>query len=557
MPKRLNKRSKDKKINKRQMISEAKINIQPEYCSQQMTLPMEMIIMVFSHLKSINDIRNCMLLSKEIRNLMLKSSEVMRNIKIQLKCLYETETAMKVLTAHGRYIRCLSIIAKVKSPQLFKDLLCLVPNLEEFLLERRIVLSQPKYPWSVVYSSWLSTLIYESDKDSSESEEETESEIGDFIDDDDDFIYIPPPSKKLMDYWNNDQDSLDMTKLRALKIDVRDLVYFLQASKNVKNLEKLTIFSYGSIYEEFMFDFICRQHNLKELNVINQKNHHLEFPREDPTPRVTFRLKKFKLLTINPHERNENLTKFLNIHADSLEELHVDHSLSSPSLHVVFEKCHKLQKFTLKSLKNSEIYSRSHRDWILPNVKHFDDQNSMGLNLDTVLKKFPNIESLRCQYIDDSSKKPNKIKALEVNTMNSICFFRDEIMRNMLSNIKNVEHLVIRDASNSEVLLAIFQHLDVMEKMKTFSFRVNPYTRRVYAMGDNETVPKNYMFYKIMADMEKKVVKVSTYIVHRNKELFDIVVETFKGFEFYEFCFDVTKMERIDIEARQAELMEM
>jgi hypothetical protein len=319
----------------------------------------------------------------------------------------------------------------------------------------------------------------------------------------------------------------------------------------------LIIFSHGSTYDDFLFDFICQQKNLKELNVINQKNYYIAFPKEDPTSKVTFRLKKFKLLTTSNEEINENFTKFLAIHAESLEELEVDHSLSSQSLKLTFEKCHKLQKFTLRSDKNSEIYSRSHPDWILPNIKHFDDQNSIGLNLDTVLKKFPNIESLKCQVINDSSRRSNKIKELEVNTMNAICFFREEIMRNTLKNIKNVEHLVIRDARNTQILSRIFKHLDVMKKMKTFSFRVNPYTKRVYSMGDNEEVPKNYMFYKIMADMEKKVVKVSTYIVQQNKELFDILVETFKGFEFYEFCFDVTKMVRIDVKGKDADEAEM
>ena len=195
-----------------------------------------MILKIISNLKSIDDIRNCMLLSKEIKDSMLKSPEIMRNIKIQLKCFYETETAKKVLTEHGRYIRCLSILAKVKSSKLFKDLLSLVPNLEEFLLEKRIVLSRPTYPWSVVYSSWLNELVYESDKDSSDSDDEDEDEHTANEDTDDD-VYVPPPTIKLSDYWNDNENSLDMTKLKALKIDVRDLEFFLKATKNVKNLE--------------------------------------------------------------------------------------------------------------------------------------------------------------------------------------------------------------------------------------------------------------------------------------------------------------------------------
>jgi len=515
-----------------------------------------------------------MLLSKEIKDSMLKSPEIMRNIKIQLKCFYESETAKKVLTEHGRHVRCLSILAKVKSSKLFKDLLSLVPNLEEFLLERRIVLSRPTYPWSVVYSSWLNELVYESDKDSSDSDDEDEDEHTANEDTDDD-VYVPPPIKKLSDYWNDNENSLDMTKLKALKIDVRDLEYFLKATKNVKNLEKLTIFSHGSTYEEFMFDFICQQHNLQELNVNNQKSYYFAFPKEDQTSKVTFRLKRFKLWLTSNYENNENFTKFLAIHAESLEELQVDHSLSPRSLQLIFEKFHKLQKFTLRSDKNSEIYARNHPDWILPNVKHFDDQYSIGINLDKILNRFPNIESLKCQVINDSSGKFHKIKELEVNTLNAvsidkvefpdlklitinqICFFREEIMRNTLSNIKNIEHLVIRDVSNTQILPKIVKYLDVLENLKTFSFRANPYTKRTYEMGDNEEVPTNYMFYKIIADMDKKIVKVSTYIVQHNKELFDLLVENFKGFEFYEFCFNNTKMERINVDVNHAEVMNM
>jgi len=54
-------------------------------------------------------------------------------------------------------------------------------------------------------------------------------------------------------------------------------------------------------------------------------------------------------------------------------------------------------------------------------------------------------------------------------------------------------------------------------------------------MGDNEKIPTNYIFYDIMADMEKNIVKVSTYIVHHEKEIYDLLVENFKGFNFHEF----------------------
>ena len=134
-----------------------------------------------------------------------------------------------------------------------------------------------------------------------------------------------------------------MTKLKVLKIDVRDLENFLKATKNVKNLEKLTIFTtqyYPITYEEFMFDFICQQHNLKELNLINQ---YFKFPEKDQISKVTFRLKRFRLLLTSDYKTNENFTNFLAIHAESLKELEVDHSLSPQSYQLIFEKFHKLQ----------------------------------------------------------------------------------------------------------------------------------------------------------------------------------------------------------------------
>jgi len=342
-----------------------------------------------------------MVLSKEIKDSMFKSLEIMRNVKIQLNCFYESETTKKVLTEHGRFVGCLSILAKVKSAEFIKNLLSLVSNLEEFRLERRVVLSRPTYPWSVVYSSWLSNLISKSEPKDNEP------------------IVLFPIKKRLSDCWNCSDSSLDMKKLKVLKIDVRDLEYFLNATKNVKNLEKLTIFTthyYPIAYEEFIFDFICQQHNLKELNLINQ---YFRFPEKDQISKVTFRLKRFRLLLTSDYKTNESFTNFLAIHAESLEELEVDHSLSPQSHKLMFEKFHKLQKLTLKSDKNSEIYSRN-PNWILPNIKHFDDQNSLGINLDKVLKRFPNIESFKCQVINDSSGKFHKITDLEVNTWNPV-----------------------------------------------------------------------------------------------------------------------------------------
>ena len=268
---------------------------------------------------------------------------------------------MKIFREHARLIR----ITKVGSEKHFKDSLRRVLNLEDLSLESKI-------------------------------------------------------SEKLF-HWNNDKDSSDMVKLNALTIDVRDLGYFLKTTKNVKNLEKLTIFSYDSTHELFMFDFICQQHNLKELNVINHENIYLTFPKVDPTSKVKFRLKKLKILTkYEQAVENENFSKFLAFHAESLEELEVDYSLSSQSLKLVFEKSKKLQKLILLSDKNSQIYSRNQRDWTIPTVKHFKDLNSDGIDLEMVLRKFPNLETLKCDVLNNSSKRPNKIRNLEMNTMNGV-----------------------------------------------------------------------------------------------------------------------------------------
>ncbi|KAL7023680.1 hypothetical protein ACKWTF_012739 [Chironomus riparius] len=475
--------------------------MEPEHCDQLPILPIEMILEIISNLNTIEDITNCMLLSKEIKTSMLKSTKIMRNIRFNLKRYHESDITMKIFKEHAKFIRCMNITSFSCNDN-FKDALNQIPNLEDLSFESKLgIRCLP-----------LST---------------------------------QPSNKKLSDYWNDYGDSSDLTKLKALKIDVRDLTHFLKLTKNVKNLEKLTIFSYDSTHEDFMFDFICQQHNLKELNVINHENIYLSFPKVDPTSKVKFRLKKFKVLTKwDRAVENEHFSKFLAFHAESLEELEVDYSLSTQSLQLIFEKSNKLQKLILSSDKNSQIYSRNHRDWTIPTVKHFEDLNSDGIDLEMVLRKFPNIERLRCDILNNSSKRPNNIKYLEMNTMNGYCIVRQEIMRNTLSDLKNLEHLVMLKL-HTELFSRISKHFDVLEKLKTINYRVKSFNPNIIETDDNEIVPKDYKCYKIKADFEKKTVKVSTYIVHHDKELFKNIVKSFKGFDFFEFCFDVMKIKRI------------
>lgn len=79
----------------------------------------------------------------------------------------------------------------------------------------------------------------------------------------------------------------------------------------------------------------------------------------------------------------------------------------------------------------------------------------------------------------------------------------------------------------------MYKNVHTNTKMYTISYEEDQ-SRRTYRMGDIDQIPRNYIFYDIMADMDKKIVKVSTYIVQHEKEIYNRLFEDFKGFNFHE-----------------------
>ncbi|KAL7012281.1 hypothetical protein ACKWTF_014741 [Chironomus riparius] len=89
------------------------------------SLPTEIIIKIISSLDDIQDIRNCMLLSKNIRDSIFKTSKIMRKVLVSLN----SSEASEFLNFRGNSIRCLKI--QSHNEDNLKLIFRKVPNLEE------------------------------------------------------------------------------------------------------------------------------------------------------------------------------------------------------------------------------------------------------------------------------------------------------------------------------------------------------------------------------------------------------------------------------------------
>lgn len=524
-----------------------------EQMDLKLSLPVEVIVKIISNLTDIEDINNCMLLSKEIHNAMFRTPEVMRNILYSFDCILDSDDYHKFLKSNGKFVKCMKLLFYSDEEKMLKEFLSETPNLEELTLENSApvirVYKRPRRGCFCCGPGRLANLM-------------NDNGPADEIPDDD--------SNFEAEYWQpTEKNCVELPKLVSLHIERRDIKHFLKMTKRVNSLIKLSVTAAGFGEDHIMTNFVSKQDRLKDLSFnVRETRSTLYFPSHDISSDIQFKLKKLQLHS-SCNSSSKHFSKFLDAQTGSLIELDLDHSLDDKSLDVIFGKANKLEKLIHKpsdNYKNSAFYEDNHPEWCNENLRYYEDQGSTGVKLDCVAEWFPNLHMLKCKSIL-KSRINNQLTVLEVdnfdiNNLSNVQLtnlkklITGKVMKSVSHNswqlsvesIKNLEILEIKSIESVEDIPQIVNALQLLKNLKKFYLRYHPRRYNKEIIDDTEKITTGFMFYKIMIDMDAKTVKVSSYIVRKCKKFLDILIRNFQDFKFYEFCFYVDDILDINVE---------
>jgi len=484
-------------------------------------LPVEVITKIIINLTDINDIKNCMQVSKDVNSFIFRTPEIMKKLKFKFDCSLESDEAesLKYLKIKGSHVKNMQMCSTSKSIRILRTFLRQTPNLVELSFHNHR------------FANFLIDGMFQS---ISTKEQDT-------------ILFN--------EYWTPKPNSIDLPDLKVLEMEVADLYNFMKVTKQVKMLEKLKINIQAARYQKIMTEFILKQDNLKEL-AIEATNvfEHVYFPTRNINNDVKFRLKRLKIKTMK-EIHNEFFDRFLETQADSLEEIYFQFRITDSTMDVVFNKLKNLKKYTQKFDQN---------DWSpLDQVTYYRSVNNRGLKLNKISSSFPNLISFKCHSLLESDgifsmlsldvlklDISNLINARFVSltklTISKLMDVRSEnCWLKFVKNIKNVDNLSIEEFENIDNLSIILKSLKTFKTNLKFCYR----NCSLYSSEEteNEIVQTGCEFHKITVDMKEKTVKVSTFIVKKLKEILTLLTVIFKDFEFFEFCFDMMKMEKINV----------
>jgi hypothetical protein len=252
-------------------------------------LPVEIITNIITNLTDTNDIKNCMLLAKDVNSFIFSTPEIISKFKFNLDCIEDPEGTYNFMRFKGRHVKSMTVAYDLNTYGLWRMFLIRAPKLEELVL---------------------------SNKDSRP---------------------LPEIGQDWMTLWTPCLNAVPLPGLKSLKIELQDLAYFIKFTKQVKTLEKLSIYISTSTDQSIMTEFILQQDNLNELNItVAVMGHDVKFPTKDITKDIKFKLTSLKILSNNKRISNLQLDRFMVTQANSLEELVFDSSPSDRTLVTIF-----------------------------------------------------------------------------------------------------------------------------------------------------------------------------------------------------------------------------
>jgi hypothetical protein len=426
--------------------------------------------------------------------------------------------------------------------------------------------------------------------------------------------------EKEFDLKPEDAKVADLSNLKVLKIHrLTDLKNIMNNSTNLINLIELSaIFSGNDEGNRNIFtDLICQQNKLQHLSY-EESNDDFEFPNRDICNSVNFDLNTLKLVLSKIHQHNfisflsaqatnlqilelevtdteafnfpprdisrdikmnlkvlkfshpviheQNFINFLRTQASCLQELELNCIESSRVFQMIFNSFKVLEKLTIDYDGSKTIFDDNFPQTLsLESLKYFHDKNQNGTEVESLMKLFPNIETLKCcdtmratftcdilTTLDVSEVYWPRITNLKMPNLKNLFIKKvdkcedDYYWTYFTRNFKNVENITVEKVGYEDRdVLRFIKRLKVFRKLKTFKLRHGNAIDHDYKLDDNERVKVDEKFYKILIDTTTKTIKVSSYIVRECEREMRSLRRNFNDFNFFEFCFEELKMQQI------------
>lgn len=472
-----------KRFNYCENLENTRIKVQKLQCDEieNPKLPIEMIIEIFSKLNEINDLRNCMLLSKEIRNSMFKSPKIMRKIQIVIKSDKFDKEFKTFLLERGKFIKNFKMHKNFYLPtsELIQNVLRCVPNLESFT--------------GSLHSDRTAILdgFIRSNSDQSND------------------IIWPDPNEEVREK-SIAENHFEFPYIKDLTLEIANDIFFMNAV-NMKYLTYFRICTIESDISKALNNFLVQQENLKEFYF----DPCTSFLTRDITSEVKFRLTKLEISYGT--ELNDECLKFIDSQAENLKELSFFDKPIDFEIDRIF-KYKNLEKLTLSYIRDPD----DNIDDILPNLKYFETSFINMSRFYFIIKSFPNLETLKCFrfYCDNDDTgnfKGQQIQNLKLSKLKnlSLSFVNSNNLEKFNSYAPYIENLKIMEISKISTLLSVIQNLKRFESLKTF-----------------ETTICSKFLLMIKINLVEKTINVKSSILNQYKMASDTLQEIFKNFSF-------------------------
>jgi len=375
-----------------------------------------MIIEIISHMNEIKDLRNCMMLCKEIREMMFMMPKIMKKIQVVFQDFNYDEIEdliFQFLYDKGRFIKNLSLFLSYKDPEFLPYVLNQVPNLEKLILNSKF------------------------------------------------------------DYYNDEIKQSEyffrLPRLKNLIVYSDEFEIFMTNAIDLQSLEKLEINYIENV--EMMTDFLCQLDTLKIFCSNSSSNYYL-------TRNISKEM-KFKLSTIEfyLHGENDNFQNFLECQADNLRKLNLFGYLSAETINIIFEKCKNLQMLILKPYDTRML--RSSRLGIIENLTYFEVSNKYGSELNFICKSLPHLKILKCTKMCSIKSSIDNLVTLEIQQLEcknlqnlklpklknlTAEMIRIKKWEKFIQNVPNLESLTIKNIEIQQISII----LKSVEKLKYF-----------------------------------------------------------------------------------------
>ncbi|CAG9811176.1 unnamed protein product [Chironomus riparius] len=446
-------------------------------------IPLEMIIKIISNLSSINDLKNCMLLCKDIRDLMLKTPEIMRKIVIKAQISHDVQDKVNFFETTTKFIRKIDLNFKsVENFEGFKSILCQMVNLEElkFELNGKVEVKH--------------------------------------------------------------NEPFELPQLKVLDVNLKDLEVLTRNIKNLKNLHKLTVTceyfynNFNEILQTFV-NLLHQQESLKELRINAHDYRPFVFPDQQVNESMKFQLTK--LTFYGKCTGSENFNNFFKPQAENLKELVLMCPDDNGSLNAKFGNYKNLKKLTLDAAIDLSVPADENRPWKLDSVKIFKVFYESRLiyrtytaanrqtNINDVVTRFPNVEEVHCEKVMNSDGIFDKITKLDISYINCC-----EFTKIKFPNLKKLTVSLIFEIKSE---LEFKNFAKTVENVKIFRL----------GFSINEIILKNLQLFKnlklfyfhfdnnlhLLIDFEKKIVKFWSCI---EIKILNVLILYFEGFKLLE-----------------------